>query len=104
MKKAEIAVLSSNSEGLPLAILEYGLLGKAVISTAVGEIPAIINHCHNGFLVQTQDSQHYYETVKKLILEPQLRSTIGRALKETVQEAYSESAVIDCYVNWLKKC
>ena len=104
LKQAEIAVLSSNSEGLPLAILEYGLLGKAVISTDVGEIPAIINHGSNGFLVKTQDSQQYYETVKKLILEPQLRSTIGRALKETVQEAYSESAVIDRYVNWVKKC
>jgi glycosyltransferase involved in cell wall biosynthesis len=47
LNQATIAVLSSQSEGLPVALLEYGLY-KPVVVTAVGDMP-IINNGVNGF-------------------------------------------------------
>ena len=50
---SKIAILTSNYEGLPLAILEYGLAGLPVISTDVGEIPTILENGKNGLLIPT---------------------------------------------------
>src|SRR5690606_27972597 len=37
LEQTEICVLTSKSEGLPVALLEYGYYGKAVVVVAVGE-------------------------------------------------------------------
>ena len=50
-----------------MAILEYGLLSKAVVTTAVGEIPMIIENSKNGYLVNSSDEKEFYESLKKLI-------------------------------------
>jgi glycosyltransferase involved in cell wall biosynthesis len=39
----DIGIISSVSEGLPLALLEYGQAGLAVISTNVGECPGVLD-------------------------------------------------------------
>lgn len=43
LKQANLGVLSSNSEGLPVALLEYGLAGLPVIVTDVGECKKVVN-------------------------------------------------------------
>jgi glycosyltransferase involved in cell wall biosynthesis len=43
LNQATIAVLSSQSEGLPI-VLEYGLHKRPVVVTAVGDMPMIINN------------------------------------------------------------
>ncbi|MDB2463046.1 glycosyltransferase, partial [Algibacter sp.] len=52
LKQSEIGVLSSKSEGLPLALLEYGFAKLAVVSTTAGECKTVINHKNNGLLVE----------------------------------------------------
>ena len=50
LNQAAIAVLTSQSEGLPVALLEYGLYKKSVVVTNVVEIPTIVENGKNGFL------------------------------------------------------
>ncbi|PQB03894.1 glycosyltransferase [Aureitalea marina] len=42
LKQADLGVLSSLSEGLPLALLEYGMAGLAVIATDVGQCREVV--------------------------------------------------------------
>ncbi len=42
LRQCEIGLLSSKSEGLPLALLEYGLANLPVIATKVGECESVI--------------------------------------------------------------
>jgi len=42
LKKCDIGVLSSISEGLPVALLEYGIAGLPVVSTNVGQTAEVI--------------------------------------------------------------
>lgn len=43
LRKASIGVLSSDSEGLPMALLEYGASGLVVVTTKVGECEKVIS-------------------------------------------------------------
>ena len=44
LKQADLGVISSRSEGLPVALLEYGLAGLCVVSTDVGQCKKVIKN------------------------------------------------------------
>lgn len=99
----EIGVLSSNSEGMPLAILEYGLHSKAVVSTDVGEISKIISNRKNGFLVKSDDENELYNSIIDLIVDKTMRDKLGNELNKTILMQYSANFVIEHYIKWIKK-
>jgi len=102
INQADIAVLTSDSEGLPVALIEYGLLKKPVVTTNVGEIPLIITDGSNGFIVNRRDSEAFYIHLTKLMNDGTLRTAMGNALYQTISENNSEEAVVEKYLNWLK--
>jgi glycosyltransferase involved in cell wall biosynthesis len=101
ISQAEICVLTSDSEGLPVALLEYGLLKKAVVSTNVGEIPLIIKDGMNGMICQVNDADFFYKSLLKIIEDDRLRLTLGTALQQTITANHSQSAIMKQYLNWL---
>lgn len=101
IEQAEVCILTSQSEGLPVALLEYGLNKKAVVTTDVGEIPSIIKNAQNGFIVSKSDAENFYISLVKLIEQEELRNTIGNALYQTILQNNSEKSVIKNYLNWL---
>ena len=102
INQATICVFTSSSEGLPVALLEFGLLSKPVISTQVGEIPLIIKNEYNGLLVPVNDIDKFIHALLMLIENPNKSSLLGINLKKTVEDNNSEVAVISNYINWLK--
>ncbi len=101
LSQSEIAILTSSSEGLPLALLEYGLNNKPVVVTNVGEISAIITNNINGFIVASNDEISFYENILKLINNESLRKNMGDNLFELIQSTYSEKSIINQYLNWI---
>jgi glycosyltransferase involved in cell wall biosynthesis len=101
ISQADIGILTSQSEGLPVSILEYGLSKKPLVSTEVGEIPSIINSGINGFLVPKYDKVKFYESVVKLIENESLREIMGEKLYETILVNYSENTIIESFLNWI---
>jgi glycosyltransferase involved in cell wall biosynthesis len=102
LSQASIAILTSQSEGLPVALLEYGLSKKAVVVTNVGEMPMIIENKINGFIVDSNDSDLFYKSLVDLITDEKLRSDFGLALHATIHENYSAESVMKKYLNWLQ--
>lgn len=103
ISQSEVAILTSQSEGLPVALLEYGLNKKPVVCTDVGEIPFIIKDNVNGYIVPKYDAEQFYHSLLKLIENPALRIKFGEALAHTISENHSEQAIIAGYLSWLKK-
>lgn len=101
IQQADIAILTSQSEGLPVALLEYGLNKKAVVSTKVGEIPMIIKDKVNGCIVDNYDDEAFYHSLVNVIENADFRTQLGNQLFETITENNSEKAVIKNYLNWL---
>ena len=103
LQQCTIAVLSSNSEGLPLALLEYGLAKRPVVVTDVGEISSVLQNGKNGFLVAPQSVEAFYAAAVAFIQSETLQSNLGNELYATIKKEYSEEGVLKSYLNWLQK-
>ncbi|WP_112478405.1 glycosyltransferase family 4 protein [Vibrio variabilis] len=62
----DLVLLVSNSEGLPLSLIEAMSFKKPVVATAVGGIPELIEEGINGYLIPDKDSEHLAFCLSKL--------------------------------------
>ena len=99
--QSDIAILTSKSEGLPIALIEYGLSKKPVVSTKVGEIPLIIKDGINGLMVDVNDVDLFHQNLLKFINNEDLRVRLGNSLYQTIIDNNSEEGVIKNYLNWV---
>jgi glycosyltransferase involved in cell wall biosynthesis len=98
LSQSTIAILTSESEGLPVSILEYGLAKKAVVATNVGEINAIIQNNINGFIVESNDVDGFCNAILKLIDDDNLAQQFGINLNHLILTKYSQSIVMTEYL------
>ncbi len=74
---ADILLLPSRSEGLPMSILEAMASGVAVISTPVGAIPDAIIDGETGLLVPPGDVPALSHAIFRLLDDPALRHRLA---------------------------
>jgi glycosyltransferase involved in cell wall biosynthesis len=94
LRQCTIGVLSSNFEGLPVALLEYGLASLPVVITNVGECANVVAHEHSGLVVLPKDTIALTKALETLILDEQKRDLYGANLYESVLLNYSKSSFI----------
>lgn len=102
ISQSDIAVLTSKSEGLPVSLIEYGLLKKPVVVTKVGEIPSIVEDGVNGYTTDPDDVDLFCQKLEKLISDENLREVFSNAFYRTISENHAEAGVISKYLNWVK--
>jgi glycosyltransferase involved in cell wall biosynthesis len=93
LEQSTIGVLSSQSEGLPLALLEYGLAGLPVVITDAGACKEIVGNY--GIVVPSNSPTDLKEALIKLMENPELRTQFGTGLRERVNSHYSEKSYMD---------
>ncbi len=71
-------------DGIPNVFMEAMAMGLPVVSTDVSGIPELIHHDRNGLLVRQQDPVELAKALGRLLKNPELRSTLGRAGRETI--------------------
>lgn len=101
IEQASIAVICSESEGLPVALLEYGIHKKPVVSTSVGEIPQIISNGISGFICDVADTDLFVQELDTLMGDEPLRQKLGEALFSIVDQNHSPDAVVHFYLKWV---
>lgn len=102
LSQSTLGILTSVSEGLPVALLEYGMHELAVIVTEVGELPNIISNEVNGCLIKSNDPVSFYKALVALISDSSRRKSMARALNQTITEGYSSKNVLEKYRHWLE--
>jgi glycosyltransferase involved in cell wall biosynthesis len=86
---ADLFVLSSIREGLPVALLEAMASGTAIAATAVGGIPEVIRDGVSGLLVPPVDAAALAEAVGTLLGNADLRRALGKEGRKIVEKEYS---------------
>lgn len=70
LRSADVFVLSSHSEGLPLALLEAMRASCAIVATAVGQVPIVLDHGEAGVLVPPRDVAAMATAIEGLLTDP----------------------------------
>lgn len=93
LNDADIGVLSSKSEGLPLALLEYGLAKLPVVSTDVGQCKEVISH--HGIVVEKENPKAFAEGLKKYIENSKFKNRMSSNYHKHIIDNYSEDSYYD---------
>lgn len=92
LRQCSIGVISSDSEGLPVALLEYGVAGIAVVTTDVGECASVVNNF--GKVVQSSNPKALAHAIVQYLEDQDLRDQNATDLHKHIIENYSDKAVL----------
>lgn len=95
LREADLLVLPSYFEGLPIVLLEAGVYGLPSLATAVGGIPELISDGVNGFLCEPKNVEALVATIRRYIADPSLLGTQGIAAAQAVRKYYPEAVVAE---------
>ena len=103
LEQSSIGILTSLSEGLPIAILEYGFHKLPIVATSVGEIPLVVDNEKEGLLVKSDNVSEFVIALKKIIGSEILQNNFANSLHQKIVENYSEEAVIQQYLKCINE-
>jgi glycosyltransferase involved in cell wall biosynthesis len=89
----DIATLSSRSEGLPNAIMEYMAAGRPCVVTDVGGCGELIRHNHNGLLVPSENHSALANRIIDLLNHPDRAEQFATAARKDISDQYEARIV-----------
>jgi glycosyltransferase involved in cell wall biosynthesis len=93
--QADIFVLASFAEGLPVALMEAMALGVPCVSTTIAAIPELIDDGGNGLLVSPSNVKALTDALRKLAVNSDLRRMLGQRARLTVEANYNLARNLD---------
>ncbi len=87
-KSADMFVLPSFAEGLPVVLMEAMAMEIPCITTAITGVPELISHGEDGLLVPASDTEGLIQAINQLVSDPVLRQKLGKAGRLKVLSAY----------------
>ncbi len=94
MNQFDIAVHSSDMEGMPYVIIDAMGLGKPIAASAVGGVPDQIVDGQNGFLLPPGNVSALTQALRALIADPELRQRMGAASRKRYEGCFALPAMI----------
>ncbi len=85
---ADIFVLPSLEESLPLSLLEAGACGLPAIVSKVGDMPIVVKHGQNGFVFNGTDFVLLSALLAELAENSSLRKQMGNKFIEIIKKDY----------------
>ena len=95
MQAADLFVLPSLWEGLPLVLLEALAAGLPVVATRIRGVAEVIQDGVQGRLVPTRDAAALAAVLEELLENPRVRADLSQAGRQLVQDAYSFDRVAE---------
>ena len=94
-QQLDALVISSRTEGTPMILLEAMQAGVPVVAFGVGGIPDVLEHRHNGLLVEPVDSAALARQLDTLLTEPKLARQLRDNAKRTQLDRYDLKALAE---------
>ncbi len=101
LQQADLGVLSSRSEGLALALLEYGIAGLPVVCTNVGQCVGVINNY--GKIVEKENPKMLYEGISAYLDDRLKMKEDAKLFQQEVEKKYSEKGMLKKYMNFIER-
>ena len=104
LAQADLVVLPSYAEGLPMALLEGMAWGKPVIATGIGSIPDLVTDGVEGFIIRPGEVPALTDCLRRLVIAPELRNKMGAAARQRIIEQFSIEAVAERILHVYQSC
>jgi len=95
IRDADVVLMTSISEGMPMALLEAMAQARPAVATGVGGIPDVIRGC--GIVAPPGDIHGLATAVVTLLRDPELASTLGRRGHKRMHRRYTLEHCVEGY-------
>jgi glycosyltransferase involved in cell wall biosynthesis len=91
---ADIAILCSDNEGIPLTLIQASQAGLPIVSTDVGSVSDIVIDGVTGYLTEVS-SDGLIKGISTLLENPKLRHTFGKAGEQRARDFFSSHLMVE---------
>jgi len=99
---ADVVLLTSDSEGMPLTLIEGQMAGVPAIATDVGSVSEIVENEVTGFVTSTQIDQ-IASSLGRPIDDSMLRSIMAKNAKERALDRFSIEKMVESHIQVYKQ-
>ncbi len=89
IEAADLVVLPSLFEGLPLVPIEAGAMGKAIVASAVDGVPEVVKDGETGLLVPPKNSQQLADAIVSLLSDEVRRTGMGASGRKFICKTFT---------------
>jgi len=100
---ANVVVLPSFAEALPMTWLEAMAMEKALVTSDIGWAKEVMLNGLTGFTVDPKEHQEYAGKVLQLLNDPALTLKLGKAAREQVVAKFSSEVVVERNIGFYEK-
>lgn len=102
---ADLFALGSDTEQMPIALVEAMAAGLPVVATSVGDVPCMVAPEGRAYLAAPTDEAGLARALAELVADPALRQRLGRANRARARACYDAAAMLEAWAalfdgNW----
>lgn len=97
LQAADLFILSSVSEAIPLTLIEAMAVGLPCIGSRVGGIPEVIIEDETGFVAEAGDYRSFAGCIESLMANAEKRSRMGHQARRRAEQCFGRDAMMDAY-------
>jgi glycosyltransferase involved in cell wall biosynthesis len=90
---ADLVILPSAGEAMPMSVVEAIAVGTPVVATAVGDVPALLERTGAGVSVPVEDVDGFVDACSRLLGDARALEAIGRRADEARREVDAATMV-----------
>jgi N-acetyl-alpha-D-glucosaminyl L-malate synthase BshA len=97
MCSADLFLLNSTLEGMPLVLLEAMSCSLPVVTTPAGGIPELVRPGKDGVVTKGFGQEEYAQAIIEILENDEKRKKIGKAGRKRVEESFSAERIVKMY-------
>ena len=101
-RAADVVVLASFSEGVPVVLIEALALGRPVVATSVGGVPELVRHRDTGLLVPPGNAAALADALQWVLAHPREAANLAANGRRWVQQEFAPDRALDQLVRLLE--
>ena len=89
LKQADLFVMSSFAEGVPVVLMEAMAAGVPVVATRIAGIPELVRDGYSGLLVAPGDANEMTNAIDRLLGDAELRNRFAIAARQVIEREFN---------------